>query len=449
MSDSFVARASRTLDGATLFAKNSDRRGRECQPFVQLPAAFHPRGSRLRCTHLDIDQVAETYRVMGHSPVWCWGFEQGVNEFGVAIGNQATWSCEALEQQAGLLGSDLVRLGLERGRDAREALEVIATLVESHGQGGSAFAAEGDGGCQNSFAIADGRSAWVLETTARRWAARSVEGARLTNALTLGDDWEIGSRDLERHAAQDGHWSGAGRLDFRAAYGRRDELAFLIERRVEAGERLLAGPPLSVESLKTWLRDHGRRPEPPRPSLDPSDPDRYSICMHADPVSTTTASLVARLPEASCGDPWSVWISFATPCTGIFIPVYLEGVLPPSLAASGGDSRSGSTSEATSEAASGAMPASRSRSIWESMRTLQEKAAKDYDRSLPILREEWAKLVSRIEADRIQAESEAIALGEVDRRDARADVLTGFMARTTDRVIEESTRLGRLVGARR
>jgi len=432
MSDSIVARASRTLDGATLFAKNSDRRGRESQPFVQLPAAFHPRGSRLRCTHLEIDQVAETYRVMGHSPVWCWGFEQGVNEFGVAIGNQATWSCEPLEQQAGLLGSDLVRLGLERGRDAREALEVIATLVESHGQGGSAFAAEGDGGCQNSFAIADGRSAWVLETTARRWAARSVEAARLTNTLTLGDDWEIGSRDLERHAAQNGHWARVGRLDFRAAYGRRDELAFLIERRVEASEDLLAGAPISLESLKAWLCDHGRRREPPRAALDPIDPDRYSICMHADPVSTTTASLAVRLPEASSCDPWPVWISFATPCTGIFIPVYLEGSLPAALAAPGIDSRSGMTSG--------------SRSIWESMRRLQERAAGDYDRWLPILREEWARLASRIEGDRLQAEAEAITLGEVDRRDARADVLSAFMARTTDRVIEESMRLVRVIG---
>lgn len=449
MSDSFVARASRTLDGATLFAKNSDRRGRESQPFVQLPAAFHPRGSRLRCTHLEIDQVAETYRVMGHSPVWCWGFEQGVNELGVAIGNQATWSCEPLEQQPGLLGSDLVRLGLERGRDAREALEVIATLVESHGQGGSAFAAEGDGGCQNSFAIADGRSAWVLETTARRWAARSVESARLTNALTLGDDWEFGSRDLERHAAQDGHWSGVGRLDFRAAYGRRDELAFLIERRVEASERLLAGPPIAVESLKTWLRDHGRRPEPPRSCLDPSDPDRYSICMHADPVSTTTASLVVRLPDSSDGDPWPVWISFATPCTGIFMPVYLDGVLPPSLAASGGAFRSGATSEATPRTISDSNPRPQTRSVWESMRTLQEQAAKDYDRSLPILRAEWAELASRIETDRMQAEAEAIALGAVDRRQARADVLSAFMARTTSRVMEESRRLVRLIGSRR
>ena len=162
MCDSLVARGSRTADGATLYAKNSDRRGRAPQPFVQIPAAFHSRGSTLRCTHIEIDQVSETYRVMGHSPVWCWGFEHGVNEHGVAIGNHATWSREPLEQEPGLIGMDLVRLGLERGRNAREALEVIAALLEKHGQGGSAFSIEGDDGYQNSFVLADGSSAWVL-----------------------------------------------------------------------------------------------------------------------------------------------------------------------------------------------------------------------------------------------------------------------------------------------
>ena len=101
MCDSLVARGPRTADGATLFAKNSDRRGREAQPFVQFPAAYHPRGARVRCTHVEIDQVAETYRVMGHSPDWCWGLEHGVNEHGVAIGNHATWSRECSSPSRG------------------------------------------------------------------------------------------------------------------------------------------------------------------------------------------------------------------------------------------------------------------------------------------------------------------------------------------------------------
>ena len=91
---------------------------------------------------------------MGHSPWWVWGFEHGVNEHGVAIGNQTVFSNEPIEQTPGLIGMDLVRLALERGRDAREALEVIATLIETHGQGGAAFAPDAPG-YHNSFLLAD------------------------------------------------------------------------------------------------------------------------------------------------------------------------------------------------------------------------------------------------------------------------------------------------------
>ena len=76
---------------------------------------------------------------MGHSPSWVWGFEHGVNEHGVAIGYQPVATREPVEERSGLIGADLVRLGLERGRDAREALEWMAQLLEQHGQGGAAL----------------------------------------------------------------------------------------------------------------------------------------------------------------------------------------------------------------------------------------------------------------------------------------------------------------------
>ncbi len=121
-----------TRIGATVFGKNSDRSEHECQPFRQFPAAPSTRPvPRRRCTHIEIPQVAETYAVMGHSPWWVWGFEHGVNEHAVAIGNETVFSKEAIEERPGLIGMDLVRLGLERGRTAREALEVMATLIET------------------------------------------------------------------------------------------------------------------------------------------------------------------------------------------------------------------------------------------------------------------------------------------------------------------------------
>jgi dipeptidase len=430
MSDSLVARGEGTADGATLFAKNSDRRGREPQPFIQLPAAHHPRGSTVRCSHVEIDQVAETYRVMGHSPLWCWGFEQGVNEHGVAIGNHATWSKDPLESEPGLIGMDLVRLGLERGRDAREALEVIATLVETHGQGGSAFASEGDEGYQNSFVIADGRSAWLLETTARSWAARSVERGGLTNRLTIGSDWQIASRDLERHALQQGFWSRDGRLDFEAAYAREDRPAYLTECRQKATERAIAGPPLTVVAMKEFLRGHGRFTAPPPADCAIDDADRYTICMHADPVSTTTASLVARLPVEVGRRPWPVWISFATPCTGLFVPVYLDGVLPRSFA-------SGETP--AEDTAVRHAPAT---SAWQVMRDLQECAARDFDRARPILEEGWKELERSIELERIRVEQESTSAIALERVDESVVLLTRFMEETADRLLSTARALG-------
>ncbi len=74
-----------------------------------------------------------------------------------------------------------LRLGLERGATAREALGVITTLLERHGQGGacseSPTAAPGDGGkmtYHNGFLLADAAEAWVLETAGENWAAERV-----------------------------------------------------------------------------------------------------------------------------------------------------------------------------------------------------------------------------------------------------------------------------------
>ncbi len=426
MCDSLVARGVHSIDGATLYAKNSDRRGREVQPFVQFPAAFHARGSSLSCTHLEIDQVAETYRVMGHSPAWCWGFEHGVNEYGVAIGNHATWSRESPEKDLGLIGMDLVRLGLERGRNAREALEVIASLLETHGQGGPSFGIEGDDGYQNSFAIADGQSAWVLETTARSWAARSVDASSLTNALTLETEWEIGSRDLERAALQQGFWSSDRRLDFKAAYGLEAWPDFLTQRRQEAARHRLDGRRLDIGEMKSWLRDHGNAVEPPNAARPVEDPDRYSVCMHADPMSMTTASIAVRLPSAMDKKPWPVWISFATPCTGIFVPVYLDGIVPAAFASSG---------ETTSPGGPGKP------SVWCAMRDLQERATLDFERSLPIIRAGWAPIEVMIEEERVAIEEEVSGLFAVAEIDRGEQILSDFMTANADRMLATSRSL--------
>ena len=421
MCDSVVASGAHTASGAALFGKNSDRHQGECQPWVQFPGALHPRGSKARCTHVTIPQVAETYRVMGHSPWWVWGFEHGVNEHGVAIGNQTVFSQEPVEETPGLIGMDLVRLGLERGRDARESLEMIAALLEVHGQGGSALG-PGETGYHNSFMIADPQQAWILETSGRRWAARRVELEALTNHITLGTDWQIGSRDLESFARAEGWWRQSGRLDMARAYRNPHVPGLISEGRLRRSRELLHadGGHHDLATMKAILRDHLESGEAPDGRLTSSDADYYTLCMHSEPVGTTTASMIAALPTDRTV-PWPVWVSFGAPCLGLFIPVYLEGAIPAALATGGARETEGS--------------------LWWSFERLRLAAERDFERFVPQLREGWKTLEEKIEQERLGVEEHArgaAVQGDCDRAGA---LLTDFMSWVADEVQDAAAEL--------
>jgi len=148
--------------------------------------------------------------------------------------------------------------------------------------------------------------------------------------------------------------------------------------------------------------------------------------MHADPMSMTTASLLARLPEEIGQRPWPVWISFATPCTGIFVPVYLDGVIPASFASAGEP---------------GAGFGSGVASVWCAMRDLQERATADFERTLPVIRAGWSDVEREIETERVRVEQEVADLYAAGNQDAGVAVLTDFMATNAERMLETSQRL--------
>ncbi len=330
MCDTVIALGNITADGVSLFAKNSDREPNEPQALTFLPRATFPPGATVQCTYAAIPQTRETYAVLLSRPVWLWGGEMGLNEHGVAIGNEAVFTKEPYAK-TGLLGMDLLRLALERAATAREALDVIVQLLEQHGQGGS-------GGFthafyyHNAFLIADPHEAWGLETADRHWAAFQVHDFyTLSNGLTIGQQWDLASPELAEHAVQQ-RWCRS-KADFHFGRCYSDPLYTRWGRCADRQARSAAllrdqVGQLTVTTLLAFLRDHG--PEATAdPAWDPAQGSNRQLCMHASwgPIrgNQTTASLVVQLDPALV----TVWTTgTSAPCTGLFKPLWPEAGLP-------------------------------------------------------------------------------------------------------------------------
>ncbi|MEZ5096042.1 MAG: hypothetical protein R2731_07880 [Nocardioides sp.] len=282
-------------EDGVLFAKNSDRDPNEGQALEWYAAAEHPAGATLECTWIGIPQVAATRAILVSRPWWLWGAEIGANEAGVVIGNEAVFT-KARREGPGLLGMDLLRLALERAGSAEEAVQVIVTLLEAHGQGGSCSHDHPRFSYDNSFLVADPGGAIVLETAGRVWATEVVTGPgrSISNGLTI-------EGFAGRHS---------DRLRSRVA-------ACEARRRVtQPGGAAATGP----ADLMRLLRSHGGGAGPDYRLLTGS----MTPCMHAGGLlasSQTTASWVADLRGA---EPVHWATLTAAPCLSLFKPFRLD-----------------------------------------------------------------------------------------------------------------------------
>ena len=326
--DTMVALGNSTKSGNVIFAKNSDRPLGESQPLCLFEAKDYPDQELLSCTYISIPQVSRTYKVLGSKPYWIWGFEHGMNEWGVAIGNEAVWSREEEERENGLLGMDLVRLGLERSKTAYEALHVITDLLETYGQGGNASVTM-DFRYHNSFLIADTCEAWILDTVNRRWVARRVKNAEgISNCYSTGEHWDEDSGDIQEHAYEMGYADrgqtfdfarayGAVNLKLRAAYPRYKRLNQLLDRKKGI---------LTPDYMGSILKDHFEG-EIIEPRWSPADGILASVCMHNmdESSSKTAAGSVVELSK----DKTPVWWScMSNPCISVFLPFTMETAIP-------------------------------------------------------------------------------------------------------------------------
>uniref|UniRef100_A0A8C5MSA4 Secernin-2 n=1 Tax=Leptobrachium leishanense TaxID=445787 RepID=A0A8C5MSA4_9ANUR len=304
----FVAFPPVTKYNHTLFGKNSARPKDEVQEIVYVPTGNHVPGNKVQCTYLEIDQAPRTHAVFLSKPSWMWGAEIGANEHGVCIGNEAVATREAASNGKLLLGMDLVRLGLERGATAEEALDVIVSLLEEHGQGGNYF--EDDSRSQalhSSFLIVDRAEAWILETVGKFWAAKKVtDGVRcLCNHLSLKTEIDKEHPELRSFAQSQGWWNEEDKeFNFSEVFSEEGSVPQCLEKEVEIPKDLL-----TVEAMINILRCK-------------------STEVHSEDFATTASAVSVLLQNESCQ-----CIHFVTgtpdPSRSVFKPfIFVEDVTP-------------------------------------------------------------------------------------------------------------------------
>ncbi len=281
MCDCLVALPPAT-NGPTLFAKNSDRPPGEAQVLERYPA--DRRAEPIRATHIEVEPASEeTLGLVGSRPWWMWGLEHGVNEAGVAIGNETIYTTlDPRPFPPALTGMDLVRLGLERGTTAAGAVEAMTGLLERYGQGGT-----GHLGAErpywSSFLVADPTDAWVVETSGTTWEAERVGDVRAISNRTTIPAFDA----AHRHPRQ--------------------PVEARVDPRWDASRLVLATRPVTIEDLQGHLRSHV------------GGNDGWTVCMHVDGVESTTASMVAELDP---GRPTRFLLG--SPCTSIYVPLFVH-----------------------------------------------------------------------------------------------------------------------------
>jgi secernin len=302
-----------------LFGKNSDRPPNE--PQVVERFAARPAGGTLRTQYLELSDPGAAAFV-GSRPTWLWGVEHGVNEHGVAVGNEKLYTTgRPKNRPAALLGMDLVRLGLERGRSADHAVEVMTGLIEAHGQGGSGER-DSDSPYDSSFLVADATGGWIVETCDRTWAARPIgAGASVSNRISLGTDWTRASADV------------APGTDFQQ-YRHPAVPTTIADHRLAATARCVArgAAGLTPDAVMAALRDHGSGPwggpDSPvaPPPVDPGPDHRgVTVCMHVRGIQNTTASMVVEVPRE---DPPVIRAALGNPCVSVYVPFAADGPVP-------------------------------------------------------------------------------------------------------------------------
>ena len=145
----FLVTKGATTDGSTFVTYAADSHVLYGELYYRAAASF-PKGTEFEVIDWDsgrplgkIKQVENTYSVVGN-----------MNEFQLVIGETTYGGVDCLQHCDGIIDyGSLIYITLQRAKNAREAIKVMAELVEEYG-----YASEGE-----SFSIADPDEVWIME----------------------------------------------------------------------------------------------------------------------------------------------------------------------------------------------------------------------------------------------------------------------------------------------
>ncbi|WP_416838506.1 C69 family dipeptidase [Haloferax sp. DFSO52] len=456
--DNAVALGDVTAAGHVVFGKNSDRPVRETQPLVFNPRETHDDGDTLELAYREIPQVEETYATLGTAPYWCWGYELGVNEHDVVAGNEAVFTeplKDALDAhdagdtpERGLLGMELLRLGLERATTAEAAVEVVAELLERYGQFGSAVAGktDADGAYDNSYLVADPGEAWILETAGSSWTATRVNSgtASISNELTIREQWDRDSGEIRASAVEAGWWPGGREpFDFAEAYTDHETPLQVSHIRYQRSQQLLAryaeSGTFDDTDMRRILRDHYEGTFLDGPKFNAALPDFLTICMHDSPAEftwgDTVSSAVFELPADDDGFT-TMWWTPGPPCIGAYVPVYiLSGGVPDVV------SHGGTVGRTLAQPATVAADEFAADSYWWQFKRLLDAAKGDdhgsqFEQNRRLVRKRFDRLESQFREEAERNEAEARTLVRAGNQDEASRLLASFTAECVEAVLE-------------
>jgi len=201
----FIISKGATIDGSTMITYSADSHVLYGELYFR-PAADYPEGAMTDVYDWDtgkylgkIKQVRHTYSVVGN-----------MNEHQVAIGETTFGGRPGMENKTAVIDyGSLIYITLQRSESAREAIKVIAELLDEYG-----YYSEGE-----SFSISDANEVWIMEiigkgegSTGAVWVARRIPDgyisghanqARITTFPPEDKKTSISSKHLDKISGPD------------------------------------------------------------------------------------------------------------------------------------------------------------------------------------------------------------------------------------------------------